>query len=96
MKFTDGKWLIREGYELSSPLEVRDYEIGEDSLTLYAPGKHIRHRGDTLDGPLFTITLSAPMNDVIKVRFEHFKGGYERTPSFEINEPDNADIEIED
>lgn len=96
MKFTDGKWLIREGYELSSPLEVRDYEIGEDSLTLYAPGKHIRHRGDTLDGPLFTITLSAPMNDVIKVRLEHFKGGYERTPSFEINEPDNADIEIED
>ena len=36
------------------------------------------------------------MNDVIKVRFEHFKGDKERTPPLEINEPDNADIEIED
>ena len=55
MKFTNGKWLLKEGVKIINPLEVHDVEVKADSVTLYAPGRKIRHRGDTLDGALFSI-----------------------------------------
>ncbi|MFW6306096.1 MAG: alpha-xylosidase [Bacillota bacterium] len=94
MKFTDGNWLIREGFDLTGPLEIRDFEIKEDALTIYAPSRHIRHRGDTLEGPLFTITLSSPLDDVIKVKFEHFKGAYDKGPAFDVNEDNNVQVSV--
>ena len=80
MKFTDGKWLLKEGITIQSPLEVHDVEIENNMVTIYAPGRHIRHRGDTLDGALFRITLSSPLPNVIRVQFQHFAGGDARGP----------------
>lgn len=95
MKFTDGNWLIREGVNISSPLEVNDLERDGDSIKIYAPGSHIRHRGDTLQGPLYSIRLSSPMPDVIRVQFEHFKGQQEKKPVFEVKQENGHDITIQ-
>lgn len=94
MKFTNGCWQMREGLKAFFPTEVNDIEISQNSLTVYAPSKHIRHRGDTLNCPLFTIEFTSPMEDVIRVRFYHHKGTAIKLPSFKINEVDNHQVKI--
>lgn len=66
MKFTDGYWLMREGVDAAYPAEAYDVVSQPDSLTVYAPTQRIRHRGDTLKGPLLTIHFSSPLPDVIR------------------------------
>ncbi|WP_079710815.1 alpha-xylosidase [Paraliobacillus ryukyuensis] len=85
MKFTDGNWLVREGYDIHFPKIVHEVVAEDESITLYAPCKYITHRGDTLDGPLLTIKVTAPMEGVIRVQTWHFKGGKEKFPHFTIN-----------
>lgn len=95
MKFTSGNWLIREGFTINFPKVVHEVEENQDGVTLYAPCKHINHRGDTLDGPLLTIKLTAPMENVIRVQTWHFKGGAKRYPNFEVNE-EKAPFKLDD
>ncbi|MEV4315059.1 alpha-xylosidase [Actinocrispum sp. NPDC049592] len=84
MKFSDGYWLLRPGVEAAYPAEVHDVVEGPDSVVVYAPVQHVRHRGDLLKGPLVTVELAAPMADVIGVRITHFAGEADRGPHFEV------------
>lgn len=86
MKFTDGNWLVKEGYTIHFPKIVYDTQIEEEAVTLYAPCKYINHRGDTLDGPLLTIKLTAPLKDVIRVETWHYQGERIKYPNFELSE----------
>jgi len=86
MKFTDGNWLVKEGYDIHFPRIVYDTKIEEQAVTLYAPCKYINHRGDTLDGPMLTIKLSSPMENVIHVETWHYQGGKLNTPNFNLYE----------
>ncbi|KUL33377.1 alpha-xylosidase [Actinoplanes awajinensis] len=84
MKFTDGYWRKRDGYQVLHPAQFQDSAPGPDSLTVYAATRKVLDRGDTLDAPLITIGLESPAPDVIRVTLEHFQGGRPRTPSFAI------------
>ncbi len=92
MKFTDGFWLTREGFDIQHPRNIRDVAIKDDVVTLYAPCKDIQHRGDTLNLPSLTIQLSSPMANVIKVKAWHHKGRTAKTPDFDIK---NEQIPLE-
>lgn len=94
VKFTDGNWLVKEGYKISSPMVLHDFIVGEDFLELHVPARYINHRGDTLQGPLFTIRLSSPMADIIRVQFYHYKGQIKNSPAFEINANSNVKVNI--
>ncbi|QDP41107.1 alpha-xylosidase [Radiobacillus deserti] len=93
MKFTNGNWLVKEGFMIHHPHQVHDVLKEEDALTLFVPCKAIRHRGDTLDGPLLTIRISSPMENVFRIQTWHFKGGKEKYPQFKLNQKASA-IEI--
>lgn len=95
MKFTNGYWLTKEGYEVHYPRSVRDVQEVEDGLILYAPCKDIRHRGDTLNIALLTIKLSSPMENVIRVQTWHHRGVRPKTPNFEIKR-DKAPFTVEE
>ena len=84
MKFTDGYWGLREGVRLLAPQEARDVQLDEASLTVFAPCRVIRHRGDTLNCPQITLRLSSPMENVIRVHLCHFKGSRKRGPWFDL------------
>lgn len=86
MKFTDGNWLLRPGVTAAYPAEAHDTTVTPDTLTIYAPCTRITERGDTLHGPLLTITFSSPMDDVIRVRIAHFTGAQPRGPEFALHE----------
>lgn len=94
MKFTDGNWMIRDGYEVHFPRTVIDDTKTKNGITLFAPCKDINHRGDTLDGPLLTIHLSAPQKDIIRVQTWHFKGGKEKYPQFVLGQ-ENTTVEMQ-
>lgn len=72
MKFTDGQWLVHRGVELDRAIELRRLKVSDDCVEAIVATRRIVSRGDTLQGPVLTWTLSSPMEGVIKVRIEHF------------------------
>ena len=80
MKFSDGEWLMQPGVSAFYPAEAHDVTEENGTLLIHAPTRPINHRGDTLGGPLLTIRLGSPMEDVIQVRIEHFSGTAGRNP----------------
>ncbi len=78
MKFTDGFWHVRPGVDAQYAQEAHDLQVqggveGE-RLVVWAPTRTITRRGDTLNRTLLTVTLSSPLEGVVKVRIEHHRG----------------------
>lgn len=71
MKFTNGYWMVKDGYTLNFPRECIDYRKDEHSLELFLPYKDIAQRGDTLNIGLTTLRLESPQENVLKVRLTH-------------------------
>lgn len=86
MKFTDGFWEIQDGVEALYAREVFDVEVGPGRLVVTATTRVVRHRGDTLNSPTLTVTLTAPAPEVIRVRIDHHTGGGE-PERFALNTP---------
>ena len=86
MKFTDGYWLAQPGLSPLFAVEVDDIRHDADAgtMTVYAPTTTVRHRGDTLNRPLLTVTFSAPAPGVITTRVERHAGGVHRGPDFAV------------
>lgn len=72
MKFTDGQWMLQPGVTAHYAAEAYAVEVHDDALVVLATTRPIKHRGDTLQGPTLTVTLSSPIAGVIRVRVEHF------------------------
>ncbi len=96
MKFTDGQWLLRPGVTAHYAAEAHTISAEPDRLVVHAPVRPIRHRGDTLQGPLLTVTLSSPLADVVRVRIEHFTGGAPRGPEIPLAVNEAAAVTIDD
>lgn len=75
MKFTDGFWAVRPGVAATYAQEAYDVLAEDDRVVVTAPTQRIRARGNVLNTPVLTVTLSAPAEGVIKVRVEHHTGG---------------------
>ncbi|WP_145948876.1 alpha-xylosidase [Paenibacillus sp. Y412MC10] len=93
MKFTDGYWMIREGYNVQNPADIRDITHTNDSMTVFAATKIIATKGDTLNGTLLKADFSSPMPDVIRVKLFHHKGKINKGPAFELF-PSDTDVQI--
>jgi len=96
MKFSNGCWLNKSGYQIFSPQEVYSTKIEEEVLTIYAPCNKINTRGDTLGGSVITYRISSPMENIIRVRVYHYMGKQNKGPSFEIYEDKNVKPLIEE
>ncbi|MDN3443086.1 alpha-xylosidase [Microbacterium sp. APC 3901] len=75
MRFTDGFWQLREGVSALYAREAHDIDVRDDALVVSAPTKVIETRGDTLNRPVLTVTLTAPLAGIIGVLIEHHIGG---------------------
>lgn len=96
MKFTDGQWLLRPGVTAHYAAEAHSISAEPDRLVVHAPVRPIKHRGDTLQGPLLTVTLSSPLPDVVRVRIEHFLGRPEQGPEIPLEPTAPAAVKIEE
>ena len=95
MKFSNGYWMMREGYTPHFAEQAYDVESDAESLTVYAPTRRINHRGDTLDLPMLTVRYSSPMEGVIRVQAVHLKGGKTPQPQFEIHPQPQPKLQVE-
>lgn len=82
MKFRNGFWLMKEGVVLLSHQEYVDCRRGRKDVRLYASGKRLSKRGDTLNTGLLTTILSSPHPDIIQVDVWHHMGGSRPGPRF--------------
>ncbi|HEY3231199.1 MAG TPA: alpha-xylosidase, partial [Roseiflexaceae bacterium] len=96
MKFTDGYWLLRDEVQAAYPAQAYDVETTADSFTVYAPTKRVIDRGDTLTGPLLTVTFSSPLPDVIHVKLTHFAGQPPAHPQFPLFADAAPDVIVSD
>lgn len=60
MKFTDGNWLIREGYSVSGAVQAYDFAVKGNTLTAYASTAPIPGRGATINAQLITVQFHSP------------------------------------
>ncbi|OXS75812.1 alpha-xylosidase [Domibacillus enclensis] len=84
MKFSNGNWMDREGFTMHYPAQLHEADVQRDRATLYAPFVPIVHRGNTLDGGMMTIELTAPAADVVGVKMIHHKGRVKEYPTFAV------------
>jgi alpha-D-xyloside xylohydrolase len=94
MKFTDGAWLVQPGLKLHHPVEVHRVERVGDTLVVCAPTRPIRHRGDTLQGPVLTLRVDSPLEGVIRVSIEHYAGSGRRGPDTILPGLPRPEVEI--
>ena len=85
MKFLNGGWLIRDGFDVKYAEQAYDARIYDDKLIIYMPFKQIAHKGETLDGGILTMEVFSPHKDVIGFKLYNFKGTLKKSPDFEIN-----------
>ncbi|TCT44944.1 alpha-xylosidase [Martelella mediterranea] len=89
MKFSDGNWHVPEHLHLLNPVEVFDARDEGDSLLILAPTTPQPDRANQINAKLLRLRFFSPMEGVIGVRFEHFRGGLDKGPHFELY-PDAA------
>lgn len=96
MKFSDGFWLNKRGYEVSYASQAYEIKTGSNFINVLAPSSYIQNRGMTLGGPVLEVTFSSTQKDVIKVSVEHFKGGLDNMPKFELYEDQGYTPEVKE
>ncbi len=94
MKFSNGCWLQKEGTACFAPAEVYFTKIEDNKVTLCAPTHKIAHRGDTLGGMNLTVEITTPMPEVIRVKTSHYLGVLDKSPKYELNLDENAQIDV--
>lgn len=67
-------------------VEYARHIIDGNALQILVPGNHISGRGDSLNLPVLTVSLTSPMEGVIKVSAVHHMGAVCRGPFAEIAE----------
>lgn len=95
MKFTNGYWLLRDEMKAAYAVEYGSHRVYGQELTMYLPCSHIVDRGSCLNIPLLTVTLSSPMDGVIKVSAVHHDGAVYNGPFAKIYTGD-ARVRIEE
>ncbi len=81
MKFTNGFWLMREGFSATHALQAHHAAVisnpdgSVDSLRVQAATKRINHRGDTLNAATLGLDIDSPAEDVIRIHLSHHQGG---------------------
>ncbi|KAG9034315.1 hypothetical protein FS837_002233, partial [Tulasnella sp. UAMH 9824] len=84
MKFTDGLWLLKDGAKPAFGFTVTDVQTHDKGIDLQVSTRPIRHRGDTLGGPLLFVNLSSPSEGIIGLKVKHFGGVAPQKHDFEL------------
>lgn len=95
MKFSDGFWMTREGYQLINAVQVFSVTAEERSVTVLVAPRDVSRRSGQLDCPLLTIRYFSPQPDVIGVKIEHFAGVQHVGPDFELQRSETHDVSVE-
>jgi alpha-glucosidase (family GH31 glycosyl hydrolase) len=101
MKFNDGFWLLKSGVKPFYALQAVSVKTSSesDSYNCQVATRPIRHRGDTLGGPVLSTHIHSPTQGVIGVKIDHFRWEEEdadpRIPLFpDAHAPAEPDVKL--
>ncbi len=86
MKFTEGYWMNKPDFDFNFAVQSFSASATGDALRVVCATVPIEGRGDLLNHATLTVTFTAPMSDVVRVRVEHFRGQRDPGPGFELTE----------
>lgn len=86
MKISDGFWMDKKGYDVHYVAQAYQVETTDHEIRVLATPYVVQNRGMTLAGPNLEITYSSKMENVIKVHIDHYRGGLDDKPKFELTE----------
>ncbi|MCI8747017.1 MAG: alpha-xylosidase [Lachnospiraceae bacterium] len=86
MKVADGFWLSKKGYNVNYASQAYKVETTANSIKVLATPYTVKNRGMTLGGPNLEITYTSTSENIIKVHIDHYRGGLDNIPQFELNE----------
>lgn len=95
MKYLNGGWLTKSGYEVKFGSQLYDAKIYDDKIELFLPYKKVENMGDTLNSGILTVEITSPMPDIITARVYNFTSRKDNVPKFKLNKQD-SNIEIID
>ncbi|WP_319517894.1 alpha-xylosidase [uncultured Martelella sp.] len=95
MKILDGNWQARENLDLNQPLEAFDARVKDGKLIVRAMTWPMNDRSSQINARLIILTLSAPMEGMIGVKSEHFRGVLDNGPHFDLYPDEGFAPEIE-
>jgi len=72
--------------ELVNCREVQDTRREGDSIVVYCSHVPVTERGRILNAPMITLTFRAPREGILSLTVEHFQGGADTEPKFELFE----------
>ena len=85
MKFSDGFWLDRRGYEVNYAAQAYEITAKENGFTVLATPFTGRERYKTLGSANLEISYTSDAENVIKVTITHHKGAKDNAPGFKLN-----------
>ncbi len=84
MKFTDGFWLSKPGYELFNCAQVQDTRWEGGAFAVFCSVIPITNRGQTLAGPMLTLRFTAPRAGILAVKVTNYEGVGRKEPRFTL------------
>ncbi|MBP5492501.1 MAG: alpha-xylosidase [Clostridiales bacterium] len=99
MKFTDGLWTVKEGYQLQYPKEIADIRYSDSGITLYAPYQEQNQVTDSIGCGMLTVHISAPGPNMLSVKITNHRGSRASKVCFDLNrtsvKPQSSETENE-
>ncbi len=85
MRFGNGAWTMMPGVSPTYLTRVDGTRVGEREVVLDVTSRPEKERWATLAGHMFTVTISAPAENVVRVQVQHHKGRRRQGPFFVLN-----------
>lgn len=82
MKFSHGVWTMRDGVQPIYPVRVHEHHVENDELVLVLVNREPK---SNLNNYAFTLRLSSPSPDVVRVRVAHKLGRRRKGPTFDLD-----------
>ena len=84
MRFGDGAWRMLDDVTPVYPARVDAFDVKRNELTLHVSSRMEEARWATLEGHMFTVQITAPAENVFRIRVTHHKGRMRKGPHFEV------------
>jgi alpha-D-xyloside xylohydrolase len=85
MRFGNGAWTMLPGVSPSYLTRVDAVRIREREVLLDVFSRGERERWATLQGDMFTVRITTPAENVLRIEVTHHKGRRRRGPSYPVN-----------
>jgi len=86
MKFNLGEWRMKPGYVSYNAEQIREVRISPDHRQVYLFIVPYRKDERSMDGPVLEVTVTSPMEDMIRLQTVHFKGDRKKKPKYDLDD----------